>query len=160
MEPAERTHIKSAGQACEWARECVGSSKHMAGWGQTNDTTCKLPVKLANPTPHPLAHCSIPGCAVMSKLTATEGMHWQRFIIVPAALPVCCVVQDPYRSQLESLLSAHVLPLFQSPHGHLRAKAAWLAKEFADIEFSDGESGSGPLFNALLQAVINGLNDR
>lgn len=94
----------------------------------------------------------------MSKLTATEGMHWQRFIIVPAALPVCCVVQDPYRSQLESLLSAHVLPLFQSPHGHLRAKAAWLAKEFADIEFSDGEPG--PLFNALLQAVINGLNDR
>jgi hypothetical protein len=69
-------------------------------------------------------------------------------------------VKDPYRSQLESLLSAHVLPLFQSPHGHLRAKAAWLAKEFADIEFSDGESGSGPLFNALLQAVINSLNDR
>jgi hypothetical protein len=68
--------------------------------------------------------------------------------------------QDPYRSQLESLLSGQVLPLFQSPHGHLRAKAAWLAKEFADIQFSEGGSGSGPLFNALLQAVINGLNDR
>lgn len=53
-----------------------------------------------------------------------------------------------------------MLPLFQSPHGYLRAKAAWLAKEFADIEFSEGGSGSGPLFNALLQAVINGLNDR
>jgi hypothetical protein len=69
-------------------------------------------------------------------------------------------LQDPYRSQLESLLSSQVLPLFQSPHGHLRAKAAWLAKEFADIHFSDGKMGSGPLFNALLQAVINGLNDR
>jgi hypothetical protein len=68
-------------------------------------------------------------------------------------------LQDPYRSQLESLLSAHVLPLFQSPHGHLRAKAAWLAKEFADIEFSEGGTGTGALFNALLQAVINGLND-
>jgi hypothetical protein len=66
-----------------------------------------------------------------------------------------CALQDPYRSQLESLLSSQVLPLFQSPHGHLRAKAAWLAKEFADVH-----SGSGPLFNALLQAVINGLNDR
>jgi hypothetical protein len=68
-------------------------------------------------------------------------------------------LQDPYRSQLESLLSAQVLPLFHSPHGHLRAKAAWLAKEFADIEFSEGGSGTGALFNALLQAVINGLND-
>lgn len=65
-----------------------------------------------------------------------------------------CALQDPYRSQLESLLTSQVLPLFQSPHGHLRAKAAWLAKEFADIH-----AGSGPLFNALLQAVINGLND-
>jgi hypothetical protein len=54
----------------------------------------------------------------------------------------------------------HVLPLFQSPHGHLRAKAAWLAKEFANIEFSNGGAGSGPLFNALLQAVIHSLSDR
>jgi len=73
---------------------------------------------------------------------------------------VLAAPQDPYRSQLEALLSAHVLPLFHSPHGHLRAKAAWLAKEFADIEFSEGGTGGGPLFNALLQAVINSLNDR
>ena len=53
-----------------------------------------------------------------------------------------------------------MLPLFSSPHGHLRAKAAWLAKEFADISFREGGSGSGPLFNALLQAAINSLNDR
>lgn len=70
------------------------------------------------------------------------------------------VLQDPYRSQLEALLSSHVLPTFASPHGHLRAKAAWLAKEFADIQFSEGGSGAGPLFNTLLQQVINSLHDR
>jgi hypothetical protein len=68
-------------------------------------------------------------------------------------------VQDPYRSQLEAMLSTHVLPNFTSAHGHLRAKAAWLAKEFADISFNEGGEGSGPLFNALLQAVINSLHD-
>jgi hypothetical protein len=69
-------------------------------------------------------------------------------------------LQDPYRSQLEALLSAHVLPAFSSPWGHLRAKAAWLAKEFADISFSEGGSGAGPLFNTLLQQVINCLHDK
>lgn len=78
----------------------------------------------------------------------------------PDSCACLSLIQDPYRSQLESLLSGQVLPLFQSPHGHLRAKAAWLAKEFADIQFSEGGSGSGPLFNALLQAVITGLSDR
>uniref|UniRef100_A0A383WBL3 Importin N-terminal domain-containing protein n=1 Tax=Tetradesmus obliquus TaxID=3088 RepID=A0A383WBL3_TETOB len=67
--------------------------------------------------------------------------------------------RDPYRSQLEALLSAHVLPAFGSQSGHLRAKAAWLAKEFADISFSEGGSGAGPLFNTLLQQVINCLHD-
>jgi len=33
-------------------------------------------------------------------------------------------------------------------------------KEFADIDFSEGGAGSGPLFNTLLQAVINSLHDR
>jgi hypothetical protein len=73
---------------------------------------------------------------------------------------LCYCLQDPYRSQLEALLSAHVLPAFGSPYGHLRAKAAWLAKEFADISFSEGGSGAGPLFNTLLQQVINCLHDR
>jgi hypothetical protein len=67
--------------------------------------------------------------------------------------------QDPYRSQIEGMLSTHVLPTFASAHGHLRAKAAWLAKEFAGVHFSDGR-GKGALFNALLQAVIHSLSDR
>eukprot|EP00879_Flechtneria_rotunda_P022091 GHRR01023309.1.p1 GENE.GHRR01023309.1~~GHRR01023309.1.p1 ORF type:complete len:1020 (+),score=395.54 GHRR01023309.1:417-3476(+) len=67
--------------------------------------------------------------------------------------------RDPYRSQLEALLQAHVLPAFASAHGHLRAKAAWLAKEFANIQFSEGGEGRGPVFNQLMQAVISSLHD-
>jgi hypothetical protein len=77
----------------------------------------------------------------------------------PFTVPCSIPSQDPYRSQLEALLSAHVLPAFGSPYGHLRAKAAWLAKEFADASFSEGGSGGGPLFNTLLQQVINCLHD-
>jgi hypothetical protein len=36
----------------------------------------------------------------------------------------------------------------------------WLAKEYADISFSEGGSGAGPLFSTLLQQVINCLHDR
>lgn len=58
------------------------------------------------------------------------------------------------------MLAAHVLPTFNSQYGHLRAKACWLAKEFADVQSNEGLSGSGPLFNTMLQTVINALHDR
>lgn len=35
-------------------------------------------------------------------------------------------MQEPYKKQLEGMLMTHVAPLFASPHGHLRAKAAWV----------------------------------
>ena len=31
------------------------------------------------------------------------------------------------------MLLQHVVPLFDSPHGHLRAKACWLAGHYADV---------------------------
>eukprot|EP00887_Chlorella_sp_A99_P003658 scaffold7.g3658.t1 len=64
----------------------------------------------------------------------------------------------PYSGQLEPMLLQHVVPLFASPHGHLRAKAAWLAGTYADIEFADGQ-GRGPTFQSLLQCVIGALKD-
>lgn len=33
--------------------------------------------------------------------------------------------QEPYKSALEQMLMEHVLPEFQSTHGHLRAKVGW-----------------------------------
>ena len=37
------------------------------------------------------------------------------------------IMQDSYKKSLEGMLMTHVLPLFQSSHGHLRAKAAWVS---------------------------------
>lgn len=69
--------------------------------------------------------------------------------------------KSAYRGQLEPMLLAHVAPLFASSHGHLRAKAAWLAGTYADAEFPASPSGGpGPSFTALLQAVMAAIGDR
>ncbi len=72
---------------------------------------------------------------------------------VPAPLK-----QDPYRKELEGMLMTHVAPLFGSPAGHLRAKAAWLSGVYADVKFADGY-GSGPHFSALFRAIVAALDD-
>lgn len=66
--------------------------------------------------------------------------------------------KKPYSGQLEPMLLQHVVPLFESPHGHLRAKACWLAGNYADIEFGDGK-GRGATFAALLQRVVAAIGD-
>ena len=66
--------------------------------------------------------------------------------------------QAAYKGQLEGMLAAHVVPLFASPHGHLRAKACWLGGVFSDTKFAAG-FGSGPTFQALFRANINCLAD-
>jgi len=48
---------------------------------------------------------------------------------------------------------AHVLPEFQSPLGHMRSKAAWVAGQYAEIEFK------GNNFQVLLQCIVRGLRD-
>ena len=82
-----------------------------------------------------------------------------------------------YAPQVEPLLRGVVLPLFASPRGHLRARACWVAGQFADAELSqapaaDGSSsssssaapdlktGTGPVFDALFDAVVASLGDR
>jgi hypothetical protein len=44
-----------------------------------------------------------------------------------STLRVYSSMQDNYKKSLEGMLMTHVLPLFQSSHGHLRAKAAWVS---------------------------------
>jgi hypothetical protein len=46
-----------------------------------------------------------------------------------------------------------VLPEFQSPLGHMRSKAAWVAGQYADIGFQGGN------FQGLLQCIVRGLRD-
>ncbi|KDO50573.1 hypothetical protein CISIN_1g001585mg [Citrus sinensis] len=61
---------------------------------------------------------------------------------------------EPYKSELERMLVQHVFPEFSSPVGHLRAKAAWVAGQYAHINFSDQNN-----FRKALHSVVSGLRD-
>ncbi|CAN8254239.1 unnamed protein product [Cochlearia groenlandica] len=61
---------------------------------------------------------------------------------------------EPYKSELENMLVQHVFPEFSSPVGHLRAKAAWVAGQYARINFSDQNN-----FSKALHCVIAGMRD-
>ncbi|KAJ4814853.1 Importin beta-like SAD2 [Rhynchospora pubera] len=61
---------------------------------------------------------------------------------------------EPYKSELERMLVQHVFPEFACPVGHLRAKAAWVAGQYAHINFSDPSN-----FTKAMHCVISGLRD-
>ncbi|XP_020111634.1 importin beta-like SAD2 isoform X2 [Ananas comosus] len=61
---------------------------------------------------------------------------------------------EPYKSQLECMLLTHVIPDFMSSVAHLRAKAAWVAGLYADIEFSEQN-----YFQMAMNCAISGLCD-
>lgn len=61
---------------------------------------------------------------------------------------------EPYKSELERMLVQHVFPEFSSPAGHLRAKAAWVAGQYAHINFSDTNN-----FRKALHSVVAGMRD-
>ncbi|KAL8100671.1 importin beta-like SAD2 [Apium graveolens] len=61
---------------------------------------------------------------------------------------------EPYKSELERMLLQHVFPEFNSHVGHLRAKAAWVAGQYAHIKFSDTN-----IFRKALQSVVAGMRD-
>ncbi|KAJ4866585.1 Importin beta-like SAD2 [Raphanus sativus] len=61
---------------------------------------------------------------------------------------------DPYKSELEHMLVQHIFPEFNSPAGHLRAKAAWVAGQYAYINFSDQNN-----FRKALHSVVAGMRD-
>ncbi|EYU32733.1 hypothetical protein ABFS82_14G040400 [Erythranthe guttata] len=61
---------------------------------------------------------------------------------------------EPYKSELERMLVQHVFPEFSSPVGHLRAKAAWVAGQYAHITFSDPNN-----FRRALHSVVAGMRD-
>ncbi|ESQ51750.1 hypothetical protein EUTSA_v10016172mg [Eutrema salsugineum] len=61
---------------------------------------------------------------------------------------------DPYKSELERMLVQHIFPEFSSPVGHLRAKAAWVAGQYAHINFLDQNN-----FRKAFHSVVSGLRD-
>ncbi|KAM0882997.1 hypothetical protein ACQ4PT_031935 [Festuca glaucescens] len=61
---------------------------------------------------------------------------------------------DPYKAELERMLVQHVFPEFSSCVGHLRAKAAWVAGQYAHINFSDQDN-----FRRAMHCIVAGMCD-
>ncbi|XP_052142429.1 importin beta-like SAD2 [Oryza glaberrima] len=61
---------------------------------------------------------------------------------------------DPYKAELERMLVQHVFPEFNSHVGHLRAKAAWVAGQYAHISFSDQDN-----FRKAMHCIVSGMRD-
>merc|ERR1719318_2116772 len=47
------------------------------------------------------------------------------------------VKKKPYKGLLEGALLNNVLPVFESAHGFLRARACWVVQQFSIIDFKD-----------------------
>jgi len=60
-----------------------------------------------------------------------------------------------YKNHMESVLSTHVFPEFQSPYGFLRARACWVVQQFAIIEFK-----SANVLGQTLHHVLQCLTDK
>ncbi|XP_050524127.1 importin-7 [Daktulosphaira vitifoliae] len=45
--------------------------------------------------------------------------------------------KDMYKDQVSSMLYQHVFPVFQSPHGHLRARACWFIQHVCDVKINN-----------------------
>ncbi|XP_001946207.1 importin-7 isoform X2 [Acyrthosiphon pisum] len=45
--------------------------------------------------------------------------------------------KDMYKDQVGSMLYQHVFPVFQSPHGHLRARASWFIQHICEIKIDN-----------------------
>ncbi|GMH35700.1 hypothetical protein BSKO_03568 [Bryopsis sp. KO-2023] len=63
-----------------------------------------------------------------------------------------------YKHNMEGLLLEFVVPCFGSTHAHLRARACWVAGEYADLKMKDGK-GTGPTFGMLLEKVVALMRD-
>jgi hypothetical protein len=79
-------------------------------------------------------------------------------VIAAVHRSISCNPQAPYKTQLEPMLQQYVLPCFDAPAGHVRAKACWVTQQYADIKFADGR-GRGPTFMQLFQKTLDRLND-
>lgn len=96
--------------------------------------------------------------AAAENLTQLASQADGALLLVGSILDTLRKKKHGYKDQLEPMLVHHVLPMFQSRFGHLRAKASWLAGSTADtVKFAGGvREGTFP---ALLQGVVVSLGD-
>jgi hypothetical protein len=73
--------------------------------------------------------------------------------IIGAVAPVL-LKKNIYKDQVEMMLATYVFPEFQSPYGFLRARACWVLKSFANIQFK-AEENLITACNFLKQCILN-----
>lgn len=61
-----------------------------------------------------------------------------------------------YRDQMEQMLTTYIFPEFNSPHGHMRARACWVMCKFSEVKFQNPQV----LIDALRLATHALLNDK
>lgn len=61
-----------------------------------------------------------------------------------------------YRDQMEQMLTAYIFPEFNSPHGHMRARACWVLHNFGEVKFKNQQV----LIDILRYATNALLNDK
>ncbi|KAK9818968.1 hypothetical protein WJX74_009075 [Apatococcus lobatus] len=90
--------------------------------------------------------------------TQQQAREFDGALLAVGALVDVLKNKKPYKDQLERMLVEYVEPAFRSPHGHLRAKACWVAGTYADIQF-EGGAGKGRTFQLLMRHIIQALQD-
>lgn len=63
--------------------------------------------------------------------------------------------KQEYRNQMEGMLTTYIFPEFNSPHGHMRARACWVLCKFSEVKFQN----QAVLVEALRLATHALLND-
>lgn len=64
--------------------------------------------------------------------------------------------KQAYRDQMEGMLQQYIFPEFNSPHGHMRARACWVLCKFSEVKFQQPA-----LLKQALDLATNALlNDR
>jgi hypothetical protein len=111
---------------------------------------------------------SRPHCADKSPSSVDAAVAYRMegaMLLVGILLPQVLCKQQRFRDSLEQLATAYLLPLFSSPYGFLRAKAVWVAGQYAsELEFnvpntSKRQRGQGALFDQLFEVVLKCMND-
>lgn len=64
-----------------------------------------------------------------------------------------------YSTMIPGIFQTYIIPLFNSPFGHLRSKACWISSEFAKILYSTDDAQKHLLFMQLFEKIQVCLGD-
>nr|BAN20938.1 importin 7 [Riptortus pedestris] len=72
--------------------------------------------------------------------TSTEPRQRDGALHMVGTLAELLFKRKQYKDQMEQMMVQYVFPEFNSPHGHMRARACWVLHYFDDIKFKSDEN--------------------